>query len=196
MAKSLAFQPAAKGDRLLETHPLPDWVEAAKPGIGWSLWGGLVAATSSALPQLPAQGRDGGGSLASGTAHRELEAADSADAARRPSVPAGPLPLACGRCDQRAKRGAEAGREAESTSGPQGLLALLCGRLSVALPSAPPAVAAGAQERELASTSPLWRQQILAFELDKESETRKAAGRLMVFWWRIGRATRVCQKDP
>lgn len=146
----------------------------------WSLRGGLRAPSSGALPQLPVQGRDGDRSLASGSARRELEAPDSAGAARQRRVTAGPLPLARGRCDQRAKRGAEAGREPDPLPGPKacwpGRIALLRGRLDVPLPGAHPAAAVGVRERALVSTSLLWRQQSLAFELDKESETGRLLG--------------------
>lgn len=59
-------------------------------------------------PKIPVQGRDGDCDPAAGATGVQLETA--AIAPRCPA--AGSLNAACGRCYQRAKRGAEAGREA------------------------------------------------------------------------------------
>lgn len=111
---------------------------------------GLALQRLLGLPlSLPVQGRDGDFGLASGTARGELEAAGAAGAARQPRVPAGPLPFARGRCDQRAKRGAEAGRELHPLPGAKacwpGRTAPLGGRPDARLPGAHAAAAVAAR---------------------------------------------------
>ena len=119
------------------------------------------------------QGRDGDYDLAAGTAREELEAADASVAARLPRFPAGPLAVARGRCDQRAKRRTEAGRKPDPFPSPTaswpGPSCQFRGLLDTLLPSGHSTAACA------------WLR-----ELDEESD-RKAPGRLMVFWWRIGR---------
>lgn len=136
---------AADGDRLLQTHPLADWVATAEPGIG----GACGAATQLHLP--PEQGGDGDCSSAPGAAGGELEAAAAAAAPRRRRFPAGPLAVARGRCGQRAKRGAEAGREPDPRPGPKVSwprpIALLGGRLGALLARAHAAAACAQRAR-------------------------------------------------
>lgn len=155
--------------------------------------------------RFPGQGRDGDCSLDTGSTRGELEAAAATAAARRPDYPAGQLAVARGRCNQWAKRGAEAGREPDPPPGPFSVLGGLPGAL---LPSAHPAAAcdpgavgAPARGRPRAPVSPLWRKQGPVAGVRRGVEDRNAPGRpgmvgRGVFWWRIGRTTRVRQKGP
>lgn len=94
------------------------WRPTPSP-IGWRQRSrGLVELAGLALSCLCLRSRDGDCSWVTGSARGKLEDATAAAFACWPDYPAGQLAVARGRCDQWAKRGAEAGREALPPSAP------------------------------------------------------------------------------